>query len=98
MTPLDVFDGVVDVVDATNKIAIVELLPITSLLGKTTGVISAGSTTDWAIYAGVDGSEAPSTFVAPPAWVRSDLPDDIWLIAMFIQNGWHLTPDQCLSS
>lgn len=83
--------------DSTNRIVeVAHCFPLTVLLGKTTGSVTANSsTTSWAIYAGTLGSESTTSFSVPSAYSRIAIASGKWIKATWINNGWHLEPLEC---
>jgi len=80
----------------SRTIAYGNLAPITTLLGKSTGAITANSSTSsWQIWTGTTGSEANSTFTAPSAYSRVAIDSGLFVRASWWNNGWNLEQLQC---
>lgn len=89
----------IEVVDSTNKIMRAQFLPITTLLGKTTGSVSGGSsTTSYRIYGGTAGSEADLGWTTvPTAYNRTGttIATAKWVQLEWINNTWYILPWEC---
>lgn len=78
-----------------------DLLPITALLGKTTGSITAGSsaTTAYKIYhSATPGAPADAGFTTVPSayyFVGSTISSDKWIQLDLINGVWHINPWEC---
>lgn len=73
------------------------LAPITVLLGKTTGAITANSaSTSYQIWTGTLGSEANSGFTTvPSALSRVDIDSGKFVKLTWHNNGWLMEPLEC---
>ncbi len=82
--------------DSTRSLALGFLQPITQLLGKTTGSMSANAGSSlWQIYAGTLGSETATTFTAPASWTRVAIGSPKWMKSNLFCSGWHTEPLEC---
>lgn len=85
------------IVDSTNKIALVTLEPISCLKGKTTGAITAlTSTTSYRFYCGTLGSESDMGFTTTPSAVsRVAISSGKWVLLTWVCDGWEMSPLEC---
>lgn len=84
------------IADATNKIMLAQFAPLMTLLGKSTGSISAGSSSAYKIYAGTPGSESDAGFTSvPTAYFRTAIASGKWFKLTWINNGWEGEPLTC---
>jgi hypothetical protein len=90
------FGTVEAVIDTTEKLVQCRLQPISTLLCKPTGAVSANTpTTSYKIYAGTPGSESDSGFTTVPSAVsRTAIASGKWCKATRI-NGLEMEPLQC---
>jgi hypothetical protein len=74
------------------------LSPITTLLGKTTGAITGGTstTTAYDIRVGTSGSETDGGWTTVPGAIsRVDIDDDKFVKLTWVNNGWIMEPLEC---
>jgi len=85
------------IVDSTNKLLLGTLAPITTLLGKTTGAITANSaSTSYQIWTGTLGSEANGGFTTvPSALSRVAIDSGKFVKLTWHNNGWIMEPLEC---
>lgn len=80
--------------DSTNKILLGTLVPIATLLCKTTDAVPVGATTDYDIYGGTFGSEADAGFTTVPSARNRTcfIISGAWVDLHWKNNGWEMIP------
>lgn len=91
---ITVVDGVRN---STDKYLLGSVHVITTLLGKTTGSVTAlTGTTSYKIYSGTAGSESDAGFTTVPSAIcRVAISSGKWIMLQWINNSWEISPLEC---
>ncbi len=92
------FAAIDGVIDSSEKLAGCTLSPITTLLGKTTGAITGGTstTTAYQIWVGTSGSETNGGWTTVPGAIsRVSIGSGKFVKLTFVNNGWIMEALEC---